>query len=159
MDATEFRNYLAILHELTNTLAQLTEIEQKKTMAVRYDELGALNECMRQEQAMTLRLRGLEQKQQAALAALHLANIPLSRLPEHAPEGCLEETREATQALRMQYEQFSAAFEVAQNTLECNLHEIEKILADMGAAPIEGVGYQNESGPELPQKMRTDFRA
>ncbi len=159
MESAEFRAYLTLLRACSDTLEQLTKIEQKKTQAVRYDDLSALNETMKEEQALSLRLRGYEQKQQQFLKTLQLTDIPLSRLSERAPAGCAAEAREVAEVFRTQYEQFKSAFEVAQSTLECNLHEVEKILTDMGVDPLEGAGYQGEQGPELPVKMRTDFRA
>ncbi|MDE7245277.1 MAG: hypothetical protein K2O18_15080, partial [Oscillospiraceae bacterium] len=46
------------------------------------------------------------------------------------PAGAEQETKAAAAALRRQYSIFKAASEVAKNTLECNLHMIEKILED-----------------------------
>lgn len=158
MGTVDFRGYLALLQELGKTLERLTAIEQDKTKAALNDELDVMNECMKQEQAMSLALRGFEQRQQAALKALGLTDVPLSSLAAHAPEDLAMETRKVVEALQTQYALFHGAFEVAQNTLECNLHQVEKILADLGAVPVEGLGYE-DPGPELPKPMRTDFRA
>lgn len=158
MGTVDFRNYLNLLRDLSKTLEQLTEIEQWKTQAVQNDDLNDLNECMKQEQVISLKLRGYESKQQAALAALNLTAVPLGRLIEFAPDECVQETRAVVEELRTRYELFHGAFEIAQNTLEINLHQVEAILMDLGANQNSGPGY-SEAGPELPKSMRTDFRA
>jgi hypothetical protein len=153
VETTDFQGYFEFLCELTKTLAHLTEVEQRKTLAVRQDDLDTLNECMKQEQVISLTLRGYDQKRQVALAALNLESVSLSRLAAHVPESYRTEAKEISENLLRQYHLLKAASEVAQNTLECNLHQIDKTLADLGKE-----SYQT-SGPELPQPMRTDFRA
>jgi len=154
----DFQGYLTLLRDLKATLSQLTDIEHEKTQAVRNDDLNGLNLCMKQEQALSLSLRGFEQKQQAARVDLGLENVPLRDLAAHAPPPLQAETLQLAQELRLQYQVFHAAFEVAQNTLECNLHQIEKVLTDLGGEPRSTIGYE-DPGPSLPQNMRTDFRA
>lgn len=158
MKAFDFEGYLALLRELKAILSQLTQVEQEKTQAVCNDELDELNRCMKQEQALTMSLRGFEQKQQAVHASLQLEDIPLRNLAAHAPASLQLETSRLAEELQSQYQLFHAAFEVAQNTLECNLHQIEKVLGDLGESPRDTIGYE-DPGPNLPQTMRTDFRA
>lgn len=158
MQTSEIQNYLSLLRELSQTLEKLTEIEQEKTMAVRQDDLNLLNECMKQEQALSLTLRGYEQKRQSILSAWNLEHLPLSGLSSHVPTEQRIETKRIAEDLLQQYELFKGSFEVAQNTIECNLHQVEKHLTQLGAAPSPVSGY-NEVNPELPSSLRTDFRA
>ena len=83
-----------------------------------------------------------------------LREVPLSGLTAQAPEDCREETRRTVELLRDQYLQYHGAAEVARNTLECNLHQIEKVLAEMNPE-----GQAGAAEPQLPSQMRTDFRA
>lgn len=158
MQTSEVQEYLSLLRELGRTLEKLTEIEQEKTHAVRQDDLNTLNHCMKQEQALTLTLRGYEQKRQTILSSWNLEHLPLSGLASHLPSEHRDEAKRVSEDLRRQYELFHGTFEVAQHTLECNLHQIEKHLQELGANPSSGLGYQGES-PELPSSFRTDFRA
>lgn len=158
MRAFDFQGYLALLRDLNMTLAQLTQIEREKTQAVRDDDLEGLNRCMKQEQALSMSLRGFEQKQQAVQAALGLERVPLKDLAARAPEALREETRRLAEELHLQYQVFHAAFEVAQNTLECSLHQVEKVLDTLGGPSRDAIGYE-DPGPSLPQNLRTDFRA
>ncbi len=158
METVDFRRYLSLLKDLGDTLEQLTTIEQNKITAVENSDLQGLNDCMKQEQALSMVLRGYELKQLSLGKELGLVGISIGTLEELAPEDCVQETRQTAETLRRQYQLFYSAFEVAQNILECNLHEVEKILGSMGKDPNESIGYGSAS-PDLPPSMRADFRA
>lgn len=157
--ALNHNDYLSLLQEVSRTLEHLTGIAQKKTEAVRKDDLVALDECMKQEQALSLALRGYEQKRLAALPALGLVDVPLSMLSTHYPLDHQMEAKSVSEALLTQYRLYNSAAEVARSTLECNLHQIEKILAEAGVDPVPGFGYGTANSAVPPASMRTDFRA
>ena len=50
----EFHDYLAFLEQLCQELDALSGVEQQKISAVRSGDLGALDACMKQEQAAAL---------------------------------------------------------------------------------------------------------
>ena len=153
-----FLDYLNLLAHLCTELDHLSELAKQKTQAVRQDDLTALDQVMRQEQASTLAFRGLEQKQAVLLEATGLKGIPLSSLAEKFPSELRLQAKQQVEQLQTKYQLYCSCAEVARNTLECTLHEIEKILAS--AAPQSGgtPGYQGQS-PELPSSMRTNFWA
>lgn len=156
MEQTEVSSYLILLRELGETLAKLTEVEHQKITAVRHDDLSLLNDCMKQEQVLTMTLRGYEQKRQTILQAQNVSDVTLRSISAHVPDAYRAEAKQVGETLLRQYQLFKGAFEVAQNTLECNLHQIEKHLQDLGSEPASG--YQ-EKTPDLPSSLRTDFRA
>ena len=154
-----FRSYLDVLRELSGTLDRLTPLARQKADAVRADDLLALDEVLKQEQALGLNLRGLELRRQKLVPQLGLDNVPLSRLHEHCPPQLANETRNTAAALRESYEIYRSFADMARSTLEFNLHQIDKALTDAGVDPkLAAQGY--EAPPmEPPQKMKTDFRA
>ena len=154
-----FRPYFGVLRELSGVLERLTPLAQQKVDAVRADDLLALDEVLKQEQALALNLRGLELKRQKLVPQLGLDNVPLSRLSEHCPAQLAGEARETAAALRESYEIYRGYAGMARNTLELNLHQIDKFLEASGVDPkLAAQGY--EAPPmEPPQKMKTDFRA
>ena len=83
MDPKMWQDYLRLLEQLTRTVHQLTGIEQSKTKAASQGDLEALEACMRQEQAMSLSLRGHDQKRDAMLAKMGLTGVPLRELERH----------------------------------------------------------------------------
>lgn len=155
MSGNDFRDYLAFLRELGATLAEVTEVEKEKAHAVRVDDLERLNECMNREQALALTLRAYDQKRDAMLLLLDMKDVPLREMTARAPRECAEEAKETVEELCRQYALFRGAAEVARNTLECSLHQVELLL---GAGASVSSGYPEEqaasSGPAW-----ADFRA
>ncbi len=151
-----FDDYLALLDEMRVELSHLSDLERQKAAAVRNNDLTDLDRIMKLEQAASLKFRGIEQKQGTLLAALNLNGVPLSQLVDQFPSDLRLKAKQAVEDLQSQYKLYRGSSEVARNTLECNLHEIDKILA--GSAPAKGPGYEPPD-PQLPPKMKTDFRA
>jgi cobalamin-dependent methionine synthase I len=75
-----------------------------------------------------------------------------------AGDALLQRAKTSVENLRKSYEIYRSAAETARNTLECNLHEIEKFLAAQEALPTTGPGY-TPSAVEPPRSMKSDFRA
>ena len=153
-----FRSYLLLLVSLREKLEQLCELARAKTAAVQADDLLKLDEILKREQALSLAFRGLEQKQRALLETTGLKDVPLSAAADRFPAELQLQARQQIEQLQTKYRLYQSCAEVARNTLECNLHEIEKILASAALQSGNGPGYQVPS-PELPSSMRTNFWA
>ncbi len=155
---TLYLAYLALLDDLSRVLEQLSDLDRQKVTAVRSDDLMALDQILKQEQALSLNLRGLEQKMITQREQLSLPQNSVSQLVESYPPHLQMQAKQAVERLRTQYDIYHSAAEVARNTLECNLHEIEKIVSSLGGNNNQGVGYATPDA-EPPRKMKTDFRA
>lgn len=131
-----YREYFAFMEQLGKTLEQLTELAKEKTVAVRRDDLLAVDDCMKREQALGLSLRAMDKKRDKLLAAIGLENVTLSGLAQHCPEELQQEARTAAAQLRDRYDLYRSASDVARTTLECNLHQIERMMADEADAPL-----------------------
>ena len=149
---------LTLFETLTVQLKQLTELAKRKTAAVRRSDLLELDKILKEEQAQSLALRGLEQKRITMLQQLGLQDIPLTELSSKVPADLQQKAKATVENLRREFAIYRSAAEVARNTLECNLHEVEKFLAAAGAGEDSGAGYQN-GNVEPPSKMKSDFRA
>lgn len=152
-----FNEYLTVLEQIRAELERLSELEKQKTEAVRQSDLTALDHVMRQEQASTLTFRGLEQKQTTLLQTMGLQGTTLSSLPENFPPKMRSEAKQVVEKLQAQYQIYRNCSQVARNTLEHSLYEIDKIV-EQSIQPVEGPGYQATS-PDIPTGMKTDFRA
>ncbi len=149
---------LTLFDSISKDLGELTELAKRKTTAVRRNDLTELNQILKEEQALALSLRGLEQKRAALLAQLGLQDLPLQDVPGKAGDALLQRAKTSVENLRKSYEIYRSAAETARNTLECNLHEIEKFLAASGADVSVNTGYRPvEVDPPAP--MKADFRA
>lgn len=151
---------LSLLGSLRESLEQLSSLALQKADAANRDDLTALDEIMKQEQAMTLAFRGMEHTREKLLSELGCGSVPLSRLPEYFPPAAREEARGAVSALQTQYREYRARADAARAVLERHLLEIDGIIAKMGGTPEQrGPGYAPPSPPETPPAMKTDFRA
>lgn len=150
--------YIALLDEISTILEKLSGLAQEKAAAVRGNDLITLDQVLKQEQALSLNLRSLEQKRGKYLEQLNLSAQPLSQFAASCPPQLQMQAKKSVERLRTQYRLYQSAAEVARNTLECNLHEIEKILSDLGSDPVNGSGYAPQNA-EPPKAMKTDFRA
>ena len=144
---------------MSGNLDRLSELAQEKAAAVRRDDLIGLDAVLKQEQAMALNLRGLELRRLKLVPQLGLDGVPLSNLPQHYPEPLQDEAAKVVEVLRQNSALYRSYARQARNTLELNLHQIEKFIADSGVDPkLAADGY--EAPPvEPPKKMKTDFRA
>lgn len=149
---------LDIFDKLSATLEKLSALAQKKIDVVRRDDLTALNDIMKQEQAYALSIRGIEQKLTGLLKQFGLQSVKLNDLPKHFPAEHQVRASKTVDELRTQYKVYSSVSQVARNTLEINLHEIEKILAAAGADNVAGPGYAVSPDVEPPAQMKTDIR-
>lgn len=151
MAQTNWQDYLKMLRGLSKTLEQLAQTEREKNQAASQGDLSGVEACMKREQALSLSLRGYDQKRDAMLAGLGLAGLPLRGLEDRVPEELRLETKAVAEELRRQYELFQTASKVARHTLECNLRAIERSQAIQA-----GDSAQAE---EERQAHQTDFRA
>ena len=159
MGTSDHQAYLALLKELSGSLNRLGELSEQKAQTVRQDDLLAMDEVLKQEQVLSLSLRGLEQRRVKLLARLGMSNVPLSGLAEHYPSELQDEAKRTVDELRASYKEFRARSDMARNLLEMNLHRIEKVVAAAGGDPKDlDAGYASP-GVEPPKNMRTDFRA
>ena len=156
-----YQAYLSLLRSLGESLEQLSALARKKAAAANADDLMALDEIMKQEQAMTLAFRGMEQTREKLLSELNCGNVPLVRLPEHFPPALQNEAKAAVATLQSQYRDYRKEADGARTVLEQHMREIDGIISDLGGAPApaEGPGYVPPPPPDTPPSMKTDFRA
>lgn len=150
--------YLSLLGDLTRQLDRLAALAQQKVEAVRRSDLLALDEVLRQEQAISLALRGLEQRRLDLLKRLGLTQAPLEQLAQRYPAALQPQATQTITELRRCYGRYRTAAELARTTLEVHLHQVEQVVAAHNGSPAHGAGYAPPDA-ELPKNMKTDFRA
>jgi len=130
--AHSYKDYFALLDELGKTLEDLTALANQKNTAARKDDVATIDECMKQEQVISLKLRTVEIKRDKMLAELGLTGTKLSGLAAACPPEYRMEAKDTAARLRSRYEIYQSAAQAARTTLEVNLHQIEKALKDQG---------------------------
>lgn len=154
-----FRAYFQLLNTLAEQLEHLTNLTRLKATAAQNDDLLALDEVLRQEQAAALNFRGLEQHRQRQTAELGISELALNQLPECCPEPLQAEARQVVEHLSSCYRTYRSVAEDTRVILERNLHEVEQILEHAGVSPNTGGPGYAPPDSETPPNMKTDFRA
>jgi flagellar biosynthesis/type III secretory pathway chaperone len=161
-----YETYLELLSSLRDELKQLSDLTRQKIQAVCNDDLEALDAILKQEQALSLSLRGLDQRRAKLLREMQLEDVPLSALPSRYPQTLQMQARRAVEALKDQYQLYQGCAEAARNTLEINIHQIERTLEamDPGNHEPDASGYAGYAASataetEPPKSMKTDFLA
>ena len=154
----EYREFLQLLSELQREIDRLCQVGKEKLAAARGHDLDKLNECMKQEQAASLSLRGMEQRRERLLGQLGLAGVPLQELPRRCPEEYRGQTGELAEALVRSYTVYQSVQKPDLTLLERDLRAIEKELESRGAVLETEENYRPASA-QKPAELRTDFRA
>lgn len=146
----EMDRYLTFLSELHQALDSLAALEQRKIAAVQAGNLDEVEQCMKQEQAAALDLRGREQKRTSLLKELGLEQVSLRELPNHCPPQYRGQASEITQQVLRSYQVLSSAQTTARTLMESHLHHIQAELEQR-----QETHPKQSSGAQKPQ---TDFR-
>ena len=154
----DMENLLRFFTELRQELDHLTQLQQQNIEAVRAHDLEVLNGCMKQEQAVSLALRGLEQKREKLLEALGLSGVPLLELDRRCPPKYRGEVAQATDKVRKQYALLRSAQEAARTVVEKDLRAVNQELERRGLRSESDDSYQTPSSSPL-RGMGADFRA
>lgn len=158
-----YREYLELLDAMGEGLDRLSALSEKKITAVRQDDLMALDEIMKQEQALALAFRGMEQSQEKLMGRLGWQGVSLSKTAEQFPPELRGEAVRAVQALQGRYQAYRAVSGSARDALENGIREVDAMIAGLGGAPapqaVSGPGYGQREDAAPPQSMKTDFRA
>ncbi len=120
--------YLQLLAEIKTVIDQLVGVESRKLDAVHSADLPAVDECIRQEQAISLTLRSLEQRRGKMLQALGLAGVNLSALAGHFPPELKGQAAKAAEVLRSSYADYNSVSSAARMALERGLRELDQLL-------------------------------
>ncbi len=147
-----YEDYLQYLADLADVLDQMTEVTKVKNKAAKAGDLVAVEEMMKKEQVFSMTLRGMDQKRDKMLKEMGLEGVPLSKLAENYPPELFDQARKAAEHAAKRFEVFHRTSEAARVTMECALHDIERMMPENQPVPHRDKG-------EPPPRMKTDFRA
>ena len=82
----DYSSFIEVIREFIQLFEALIPIEQKKLDSAVHNQVSFVEDCMNQEQAAVLRLRGLELKRQKIQKDLGMEQLTFKQLIEEAPE-------------------------------------------------------------------------
>lgn len=153
----EYRDYLRFLSDLHQELEHLIQIGQQKIDAVRSHDLDELNTCIRQEQAISLSLRGMDQKRQKILSALGMEQVPLRKLADCCPKEFQAETACLIEKILRDNHIIESIQTPVRSVLEQELRLIQSELEARGVEQDRNPNYQSTPAAR-PAELRTDIR-
>lgn len=129
-------NFITVIEDLIQLLKDLVQIEQTKLDAVAKNRVSIVEDCMNQEQAAVLKLKGLDKKRENCQEHLGYKGYTFQQI-------LAETTGEEHYQLKGLFETLSHYVRIFQDTnesartiIEINLHSINKAMQEsqMGAA-------------------------
>lgn len=143
-----------ILTDTNVFLKDITAVEKEKLEAALKNNVLILEECIKKEQALVMRSRGLDQKRQNLQKAMGMEQMTLKQIVEGASAEekamLLPLYGELTAALK----EYREVYEGAKTAIEVNLHRISKGLEGLTGKPVENdMGYSGHG--EKVEKPRT----
>ncbi len=153
----QYSDYIQLLLNLQKDIVSLVEILQRKIDATQAFDLDTINECIRKEQALSLSLRGLEQRRVSLLSELGYKDATMRQMPQLCPPQHKAETARVVEVVMKDYEVLASLQQRAKLMLERHLHEVEGALEQKGVLTGAEEGYKS-SPPPKPKKMRTDLK-
>lgn len=121
--------FTAVIEELIRLFKDLSQVEEKKLEAVKKNRVTHVEDCMNQEQAAILKLRGLEKRLEVSQEELGCPKCTFRQILDKA-SGTENYSRLKAlfDALSRQVRQFQDISESARTLLEINLHVLNKTL-------------------------------
>lgn len=129
-----------IIEQLIALFRQLTKIETVKLNAVAGRHVGTVEDCVTQQQALLLKLRGLEQARERAQKKAGYEGMRFRQILEQVPDDEREEMFDLFDGLSREIQMFREVNEDANQLLRTNLHSIDKALRQKAGNTYNGDG-------------------
>lgn len=126
-----------IIQDLTAVANSITHAEDAKTAAVSNRQHGMLDSCIQEEQALLLKLRGLEQHRIKLQKELGWDTLTLHQILDVASPLQVQALDPVFQKLDQQLRRLQTAREASEQILNVRLHEL-KVFSEMGASYDNG---------------------
>ncbi len=140
-----FNNYTAFLTNLCAELDNLTELQKKKIDAIDTHNLESIDECIKQEQAASLKMRGLEQQRIKVLNELGLVGVKMTDMAEKSPDEFKDEIKQLVELTVASHNNFLQHQSKVKQLIHRNLNIVETSLKSRGV-------MLNEDDFDLPRK-------
>lgn len=121
-------DFIAVIEELILLFQHLIQIEQTKLEAVQKNRVTYVEDCMNQEQAAILKLRGLDKKREACQEKLGFGGYTFQQILSAVNGEQHENLKKLFDSLSYQVRLFQEINESAKSMLEVNLHMINKAI-------------------------------
>jgi len=151
-----FKDYITIIKDLTAVAGSITRVEEAKTAAVSGRKHEILDSCIQEEQALLLKLRGLEQHRIKLQQELGWDSLTIHQILDTASPEQAETLDPLFQTLDRQLQRLQKAREASERILKVRLHELE-IFSQAGASYDNGGNVSTGSAPQGTGRIRSTY--
>lgn len=151
---TPFEEFTSVIEELTGVASSLSQIETAKADAASEKHHELLDGYIQEEQALILKLRGLEQKRMRLAGQLGWDSLTFRQILEKASLRQQPQLEPLFQNLEQALKSLEQSRKAAEQIIQVRLHEIQAIAARQGGASYDSAGDVNLNAP--PRSMMKD---
>ncbi|ADL05954.1 flagellar export chaperone FlgN [Lacrimispora saccharolytica] len=121
-------DFIAVIEDMIQLFQELIHIEQSKLEAAAKNRITHVEECMNQEQAAILKLRGLDKKRETCQEQLGYKNDTFQQILLKTSGAEHNQLKQLFDSLTYEVRLFQETNESARSMIEINLHMINKEL-------------------------------
>ena len=142
------------LKETSAFLKEISVVEEEKFQAAMKNHILVIEDCIKKEQALLLRSKGLEMKREQLQKAMGAEHMTLRQIIEAAAPEEKAPLQAAFDELTANIKTYQSIHQRAKTAIEVNLHRINKELEKMTGSPLGGVNVGYADNGEKLQKPK-----
>lgn len=124
----KYSEFNTLIKDFIELFDNLIDVEQKKLDAVIADNIAEVEESIKKEQAVILRLRGLEHQRESTQDSMGMKDLTFREILEQVPEDVSETLTPLFQELTQKVRTFQSINDNAKDAVNVKLHHIQSIL-------------------------------
>ncbi|MCC8024775.1 MAG: hypothetical protein LIP16_05685 [Clostridium sp.] len=149
--------FAAVMTELTEVVCELAQQEEEKASAASERRHEALDGCIRQEQALLMKLKGLEQRRTELIGQLGWDSLTFRQILSQAPEAEKVLMEPLFFSLDWEIGRLRRAHEAANRIIGSRIHELQIFLARAEAAAAADNSETGGVSPFRPFRMQDKY--
>lgn len=143
-----YSEFNALMKDFIELFDNLIDVEQRKLDAVITDDIAEVEESIKKEQAVILRLRGLEHRRETVQNSMGMKDRTFREILDLAPKDVSETLNPLFQDLSQKVRTFQSINDNARDAVNVKLHNIQSKLNPSAAGSkvysASGVGSPSE---------------
>lgn len=121
-------DFITVIEELILLFQHLIQVEQTKLESIRKNRITYVEDCMNQEQAAIMKLRGLDKRREDCQKKLGFSGYTFQQILAEVNGEQQETLKKLFDSLSQQVRLFQDTNDSAKSMLEINLHLINKAI-------------------------------
>ena len=148
----DLTKFTALIRQFTELFDRMIPLEQEKLNVVKQNQVSALEDIIKREQAEIMSLRGLDQKRERLQKELGFSDLTFQEILERVSGEEHAELQQLFDELSGRVKEFRSITESSRTMMEVNLHAINKMVArkTYGSANVRTYEGDGSVRPDTP---------